>query len=388
MKILHLIPSYVPARLASGPINAVHNLNTALVKRGVSVTVYTTDLDGPTRLKVPLNQERLIDGVRVVYFPITFRFWQYSRNLHHRLAATAADFDAIHITSVFLSISTLGAYYAKKFGRPYLISPHGSLMKYPLSQSSLKKRLYLALIECRNLKGAVIHLLAKKERQDFLDLRLPCRGTVVVPNGLNMFVLNALDQTTAFRKRFKIPDNKKIILFIGRLNKIKGLDTLIPAFAEVVEKEPDAFLLIAGSDDGYKKQVESLIAHYRLQQNVSFVGFLLGGDKKAAMEASTVFVQPSYTESVSMALIEAMAAGLPVVVTDSVGISSDIEIAAAGLVVPKESHLLAQALIDILTGKQNGREMGQNGRQLVSEQFTLEATGQAMEAAYRRIIDG
>jgi len=131
MKILHIIPSYLPAKLASGPIIPTQNLNKELVKRGIEMVVYTTNLDDQEILDVPLNQEVNINGVKVFYFPIIFKSWQYSYKLHRALAKNIKDFDLIHISSVFLSVSTLGAYYAKKYKKPYIISPHGSLMDEP-----------------------------------------------------------------------------------------------------------------------------------------------------------------------------------------------------------------------------------------------------------------
>src|SRR5512146_3137686 len=113
MKILHIVPSYLPAYGYGGPIQSVHNLNKWLVKKGMDVTVYTTNIDGRKRLNVPTCEEVVLDGVKVRYFPITFAPWQYSSAMKAALEENAGGFDLIHITSVFLSASTLGAYYAK-----------------------------------------------------------------------------------------------------------------------------------------------------------------------------------------------------------------------------------------------------------------------------------
>ncbi|MEK7089219.1 MAG: glycosyltransferase [Patescibacteria group bacterium] len=153
MRILHIVPSYYPAHRYGGPIQSVHNLNKELVRQGVDVTVYTTSADGPNNLEVPNGVPVDLDGVKVYYFKLGFlRSWFYSRTLHKMLAKTAGDFDLIHITSVFLFASTLGAYYAKKFKKSYIISPRGSLMKEPLEmRKSFLKKMYLFLIEKNNL---------------------------------------------------------------------------------------------------------------------------------------------------------------------------------------------------------------------------------------------
>src|SRR6185436_7245641 len=131
MKVLHLIPTYLPAYRSSGVISLVHGLNKWLVRSGAEVTVYTTNADGwRETTDVPVGVPVVIDGVTVFYFKTAFpRRWFYSRALHKKLAATIKDFDVIHITSAFLAISTIGAYYARRFRKPYIVNNHGSFMR-------------------------------------------------------------------------------------------------------------------------------------------------------------------------------------------------------------------------------------------------------------------
>ena len=404
MKILHIIPSYLPAKLASGPIIPTHNLNKELIKRGVEVVVYTANLDGQEILNVPLNQEVNIDGVKVFYFPITFKPWQYSFGLHRALAKNIKDFDLIHITSVFLSASALGAYYAKKFKKPYIISPHGSLMSDPLSRHSLKKKIYLNLIEKKNLKNAAaIHFLINREKEDYLKAGLLLKKTIVIPNCFYLEESREISPNGLFRKKFGIGDNKKIVLFLARLHPIKGLDTLIPAFAEVIKKESRAVLVLAGPDEnGYKKEIIKMINDYNLtffdfslhQSALSprrpasciFTGMLIGEKKVAAFRESNVFVLPSYTEALPMATIEAMYFGLPVVITEGVGISPNIDRAEAGLVINKDEKQLVEAILKILENPRLGKEMGQKGRELVETEFSSEKVAGKWIEEYNKII--
>jgi len=409
MKILHIIPSYLPAKLASGPIIPTHNLNKELVKKGIEVVVYTTNLDGTKILDVPLNQEIDIDGVKVFYFPISFRSWQYSFALHRALAKNVKNFDLIHITSVFLSVSTLGAYYAKKFKKPYIISPHGSLMSDPLSRHSLKKKVYLNLIEKKNLKEAVVHFLVDQEKDDYLKTNLPLKEAVVIPNGIdnkenikkttffnfNMSINGNVDiknldfQKTNFRTKFGIGSDKKLVLFLARLHPIKGLDTLIPAFSEVIKKNSRVVLILAGPDEiNYKKEVELKIENYQLKisKDVVFTGMLTGEDKISALQESDIFVLPSYSECLPMAVIEAMYFGLPVIVTRNVGIASFIEKAGAGIVVEKNEKQLAEAILKILNNSDLGKEMGRRGRNLVEIEFFSLKVAERWIEEYNKII--
>lgn len=389
MKILQITPAYIPAYRYGGPIHSVHNMNKGLVQQGVDVTVYTTSANGSDNLDVPLGTPVIMDGVRVYYFkPELLRSWFYSGELWKMLARTAKDFDLIHITSVFLFTSTLGAYYAKKYKKPYIISPRGSLMIEPIAgKSSFLKRWYIWLIERRNLKDAVIHFTADAEKEEYLKLKLPLRDSFIVPNGLDVEKFTAPIEKDLFRNRFHFSKEKEIILFLGRISWKKGFDTLIPAFKSVVEKHNSVLLVIAGVDDEeYKKEIEKLIAELHIGNSVVFVGELLGDVKLAALRESDIFVLSSYSENFGMAVVEAMSSELPVIITEGVAISSDIGRAHAGIVIKKDEKELADAILGLLENKENAREMGKRGREFVKAQFSMERVAQTMRDAYNRVI--
>ncbi len=388
MKILHIVPSYLPAYRYGGPILSVHSLNKWLVKKGADITVFTTNIDCKGTTDVPLCQETLIDGVKVWYFPVSFRKWEYSKNLHRELKRRTKDFDLIHITSVFLSASALGAHYAKKWDKPYIISPRGSLMKEPLRmRRPLVKKIYLALIEKRNLLGAsAIHFTVEKEKKEYLEAGLNFKSFFIVPNALDSTDLDKYKETE-FRKKFSIPEDKKTILSLGRINWKKGFDTLIPAFAEVLKNDPDCFLVIAGeSDQDYKKEVDRLIEEFGVGEKTLFTGMLLNEDKAGAFKESDVFVLPTYSENFGMSVVEAMHCGLPVVVSDGVGISGEISENNAGIVVKKENKEFAAAILKVLKNKQFSRKIRENGWKLVKNSFSPDILAEEFIGQYKKII--
>lgn len=388
MKILHITPSYIPAYSHGGPVVSVHILNRWLVKLGVDVTVYTTNVDGNKKLDVPLNKEVNIDGVKVFYFPLSFRAWEYSRAMHHAIAENIKNFDIIHITSVFLSASTLGAYYVRKYKKPFIISPRGNFMKQTYGSKSLKKEVYTHLIEKFALKSAsAIHFTSEAEKCDYIETKLPFRKALIIPNPFESENIDPVENNL-FRNKWGIKEDVGIILFIGRLNWVKGFDTLIPAFAEVLKKNQKVRLVIAGPDEaGYKKNIQLLITNYQLQDSVIFTGLISGKEKKAVLRESSVFVLPSFSESFSMATIEAMAAEKPVVITKGVGISSEVEKVGAGIVVEKDVNQVADAILKVLSNPDLAKKMGENGRKLAKEEFSPEKIAEKWVKEYDKIIN-
>jgi glycosyltransferase involved in cell wall biosynthesis len=388
MRILHIIPTYLPAIGSRGAIDAVHNLNKWLVKDGINVVVYTLNRDGLNILNVPTGQPVYIDGVKVYYFKSSFpKFWHYSKDLKITLRKNISNFDVVHITSVYLAASCIGAYYARKFKKPYIISPHGSFMARPLKSKSFKKKLYLFVIERRNLAAAsAIHFATDREFDEYIRMNLPLRKPLIIPHSFDPSVYNIKAQKN-FHEILKISKNKKIILFLGRLNWIKGLDTLIPAFAEVIKHCNDVVLVLAGENDGYKNQLFRLINKYNLFEKVLLPGVVINEDKISALRDSAVFVMPSYSENFCMAIVEAMYFGLPVIITKGVGIAPNVEKAQAGLVIEKNEKQLSEAILKILNNQDSAKKMGERGRELVKREFFPERIANTFIKAYNEIIN-
>lgn len=389
MKLLHIVPTYLPAYRYGGPIKSVHDLNKWLVKKGMDVTVYTTNLDGKFNLQVPLSKEVILDGVKVYYFPITFRGWQYSYELHKNLAKNIKSFDLVHITSVFLSVSTLGAYYSKKFKKPYIISPRGSLMTVTLKKKAFKKKIYLSLLEKRNLAGvSAIHFTSEEEEKEYTNSGLPLHKSIIIPNGLDPTEFEQEVPVGLFRKEFKISSSKKIVLFLSRISWKKGFDVLIPAFALIKKEEPDTILVIAGGDDeGYQAMVKQLIKENNLKigDDVVFTKMVTGKLKSAAYKESDVFLYTPYAENFGMVALESMYFGLPLVMTNTTGTAVVVENAKAGFVVNRDAREVAEKALDILRNKKAAREMAERGRQLVEKKYSWSTIADQFVTEYSKI---
>lgn len=388
MKVLHIVPTYLPAHRYGGPIFSVHALNKALVKAGIEVTVYTTNIDGPENLDVPLGVPVDIDGVKVFYFPATVRSWFYSYAMQQVLKMHVREYDLVHITSVFLAASTLGAYYARKFEKPYIISPRGSLMREPLRYHKFKKRAYISLLEERNLhNAAAIHFTDTLEEKEYREADFPLRHGFVIPNSLDVAPLNESVVRGIFRKRFGLGADKEVVLFLSRINWKKGFDTLIPAFARLVKERPNAVLVIAGGDDEeYKQKVEEMIAKEHIGTAVLFTGPLHGKEKLEAYHDAQCFVLPSYSENFGMAVAEAMYMRLPVIVTKGVALQTYVQKSNAGIVIEKNEQELFHAMRSILSDRKKAEEMGARGRRIIEEEFSLPKIAERFIKEYKGIL--
>ena len=186
--------------------------------------------------------------------------------------------------------------------------------------------------------------------------------------------------------QWNIPADRRIILAMGRIGWKKGFDTLIPAFARVAKGEPRAFLVVSGADDsGYKKNVQLLISNYQLQKSILFTGPFEGMNVPALTDAD-VFVLPSYSENFGMAVVQAMYAGVPVIITPQVALSREVAAVGAGLVVEKTEAAVAGAILQVLGNRTVAHDIGVRGKALVEKSFLAPKIAEAFREAYTEII--
>lgn len=373
MRILHVVPTYLPAWRYGGLIHSVHGLCRALVQRGHEVHVFTTTVDGPKDLAVPTDHAVDVDGVLVHYFPPRpLRRLYHSPPMRAALDEQIGGFDLLHLHSIFLWPTHAAARAARDRGIPYVLAPRGMLVKDLVSRKQKwLKTAWLKLIERRNLEGAAaIHFTSALEREEAARFGWRLPRSIVVPNGVD-----TTDQAPA--------QTGDYFLFVGRINWKKGLDRLIAALAEV----PAARLKIAGNDEEkYRQRVEAMARDKGVSDRIEFLGYVEGTEKLDLYRGAIALVLPSLSENFGNVVVEAMSAGCPVIVSPAVGLAAAVESAGAGLVVGGDSAELAAAMQELSENRFARLRMGANGRRLVAEQFTWGAVAEQMESAYRQII--
>ena len=337
----------------------------ALARRGHEVSLYTTNFDVDGVLDGPLDKPIRDGGVTIRYFPVSRpRRWKFSRPRGEAIRQEVRNFDIVHIHNLYLFHTWVTAHYCRKYRIPYVISPHGTLDPFIRRKSRWKKAVYNFLIEARNLNRAVaIHYTAQLEMElahAAMSIKAP---GAVVPLGSDLQEYLELPPPGTFRHRFPEVGENLIILFLSRINYKKGLDLLAKSFGLIARRRDDVRLVIAGPDnEGYGRQVRQWLAEEGVLKYTVFTGMLTGVDKLAAFADADLFVLPSYTENFGIAIIEAMACGLPVVISNRVNIWR--EVGKAGVVVDCDADKLAEVLLKMLDDSEGRKKLGAMGKRL------------------------
>lgn len=389
LKTLHVISSV--ATRSGGPATVLLQLSRQQARDGHQVTLCTTNRDAPSGLlPVPCNVPIVRDGVTTWHFASQSFPLRFSRTMATWLHANIREFDVVHVHGLYRFPTTFAAWCARRTGTPYLICPHGSLDPFLHQQSHYNlvlKRLYERLFDRPNLDGAsAILYTAEEERQKASALKLKARA-VVVPNGLAWDDYETLPPAGGFRARAGIPEHAPLVLFLGRINFKKGLDLLVPAFAQVLRAVPDARLAIVGPDnEGYGRSVRRWCNEQGIRSHTTFVDHLDPESVRQAYVDADVFALPSYSENFGMTVAEAMACRCPVVISDQVNIWREVKRAGAGQVTRLDIPEIADALTALLRSDEDTlHATGEAGRKLVKQQYTWAQISQQLTQVYETL---
>jgi glycosyltransferase involved in cell wall biosynthesis len=293
------------------------------------------------------------------------------------------EFDFIHIHAIwnFPTYFTMcAAFWA---GVPYMVAPQGSLDPWALRQNNWGKWIYGALTETPLLQRATyMQAVSAKEAQQIKTYGLS-PPTIVVPNGVSLRPFDRPAQPLT--RRLGIPPDRKTILYLSRLNPKKGAEILIAAFARI-PAEAKVTLVIAGGDSGsgYETRLRQFVKDLGLESRCVFLGEVRGVEKYQALLGADLFVLPSHSEGLPVAVLEAMAAKLPVIITPDCNLP-EVEDWNAGCIVAAEANALATAMTRLILQPERAREMGKNARRLIDSKFTWERIARQTFEIYREV---
>jgi glycosyltransferase involved in cell wall biosynthesis len=385
LKILHLTPYYSPAYYFGGVVRAVEGMTQALAERGHSITVLTTDALSQSE-RYNGTVETIEHGVRVVRVRNLSIRLRGKTNLSTPLAMRKAAHewitwaDVIHCHEFRTAENLLVTPIAADMNKLLVLSPHGTLAT-STGRGALKiwwDRLFSPVLARRfhaviGLTDAELSDIKKLWAQFGANARF-----AVVPNGVSPEEFANVTGGDAFRAKWSVNEQERICLFLGRLHPRKGVDVLVQAFKAA--NVPNSRLVLAGPDEGALATITPLLDH-----RILVTGYLDTSERLAALHAADVFALPATGEGLSMAALEAMAAGLPVIISPGCNLP-EVEQAGAGTIVEPQVEPLAGALRHLLSNSEQRIKMGKRARQLTLERFTWEYVAERLEEVYRQAL--
>ena len=377
MRILQVTGTYYPELKFGGPPQKIHALSCQLVKRGHQVQVATFNSERP--YAKGLEQ---IDGVGVQYLPwIGKRTWQFPADLSTLLDAVSQA-DVVHCYGLYNLLCPIAALIAKRQKRPYLLEPLG--MYVPRARKMRLKSIYHRLFTGWMARGATKLIATSPAEAKELSSLVDNDHLVLRRNGIDLALFQRLPSGSDFRSAYNIGD-KRIILYIGRISPIKNLEQLITAFHRAALKNTVLVLVGPMLEADYAAEVRARIADLNLGDNVRLVGPLYNHQKLAALAAADLFVLPSLYESYGNVAAEAVAAGVPVLLTEVCGIAPLIH-GRAGLSVPLQTDALADGLHMMIDDSEQ-RAAWTGKRADVLAELSWEKPLEQLELLYRSVTE-
>lgn len=351
MRVLKVVQFYFPFQDRGGPVVKVRSLAKGLAKRGHQVTVLTADLGLSDVNGFSAKIERCKwgwrwqeEGVEAIYLRTRghYRASTFNPGVWGFSAGSVGDFDVVHFYGLYDLLGPAVGHFCRRQGVPYVVEPMG--MYRPIDRSLRFKRLWHATIGKALLQNAArVIATSDIEREELVEGGIPAAKLAIRYNGIDLSSCAPLPPRGTFRSKWKVPSGQPLILFLSRLIPRKGADILIEAFAKTCPES--GYLAIAGpeGETGYRAYLEKRARESGVEARVLFTGALYDEQKKAALADADIFALPSRYENFGNAVAEAVASGVPVIVTNSCGIHSLVR-GRAGLVIAPDKQDLADAL--------------------------------------------
>lgn len=341
MKVL-LVNHLLDAVKGGGTAERTYQIARFLDHGGVQCTILTLDIGDLA------DRRKALGNVRLVAAPCLNERFFVPLLSSADLRALVAEADIVHLSGHWTVLNARVFRACRQLGKPFLFNPAGALR--PFGRSLLVKRAYNALIGRKLVaEAAMCVAITQDERADFMSFGAAYSKVRIIPNGIDpaQYELSSESRPKEERNFTDSLHEAPFILFLGRLNSIKGPDLLLDAFAAIADKVPDHHLVLAGPDDGLLDSLQATAARRGISHRVHFPGYVGGSNKSAALRGATLLAIPSRREAMSIVVLEAGACGCPVLFTEACGLS-EIGEAGAGIMVPVDSEAIAEALLKAL----------------------------------------
>jgi glycosyltransferase involved in cell wall biosynthesis len=326
MRILFVTPYYYPELKFGGPPKRIHALSVGLSGWGHEVRVVTFDSE---RMKA--RDRQIFDEISVQYIPWTGRAMRQIPTRLSDLRSEIGSADIVHCYGLYNLLCPAAAFLARRLTKPFVVEPMG--MFTPRVRNMTLKRAYNAFFTRWMFRNAGAVVATSELEAE--ELRREGEGSKVVvrQNGIDLREFANLPPRDAARERWKVREGDQLVVYIGRISAKKNIQELVQAFAKL--SQPNTKLLIAGpvSEPAYYRLLEDAIRDTSMNNSIQLAPAVYGEDLKSLLAAADLFVLPSLNENFGNAAGEAVAANVPVLITQTCGIAPVIH-QRAGLAIP------------------------------------------------------
>lgn len=351
MRILNILPSLAPE--TGGPVTGVQKICKAFAAAGTEVVLFTTGWPKNDSAALP-PMEDVEEGFKIVKFS-SRPSWLTSRlprspDLIEAVKHRSCDFDIIIIHSLWNPLVTFVMRELRQMGLRYCLMPHGMLDPVVLKRNRWKKLPWMYLWERANVEAASLMIFnTEAEKGKVLQTGWCFRQTFVFPHIVDLSEWRELPSRSLFESEFPHVKGREVVLFVGRINWVKNLDRLLEALAIVHRTRPSAMLVCVGPDsDGYRSKLEKYAQTLGIQESLLFTGMLNSEEIKTAYSRGDVLALVSQKENFGLVAAEALACGLPVVLSEGVDIGKDLPQGGPVRCVQPIPGKIAEAIIEML----------------------------------------
>ncbi len=378
MKVLQVIPRFNPKH--GGGVDVVYNISKFLSRRGHKVTVITTDYEFDEKFANTLREE----GVEVIPFNYLFNYCLFipSPDMKKWVAKHIRNYDVIHLNGARSYQNNVVCKYAIRYGIPYILQAHGSVLRIVS-----RKKIKLAYDICwgrkifRNVSKCIA--LSESEKEAYKLAGIAESKVEIVPNGVDTSKFKNLPERGNFRRKYNL-ENKKLILYLGRLHESKGIDLLPEMFSKLSSRLNDVCLVFVGPDDGYGKVIKDRVNSLKISDKTLFTGLVSEEEKLMALVDGDVFVTPRFY-GFPIAFLEAWACGLPVVTTNSGDYLKWID-GYVGKISDYGSAQLSDAVFEILDDDAKRQEFRNNSISVIRDKLNWPKIVGDVESVYEQSL--